>query len=221
MNALNWADEPDLMELRQAYDLMTVDRPQALARLQSLVDRGSTISMLYIAKSYVTADLSKENLLEAERWYRKAADQGSDFALYSLGKLYIKMGQSAEAKAISSSNSLRDYLPAIHELGRMYHYGIGGEKDLRLARSFLEKAAGRGHAFAKRELAGLLTSGSFGLGQVPRGLYLFVNSIVDMIRVLKFESKYSKKSARQRISCLSLIDSAEHRPVGEWSRSAR
>jgi TPR repeat protein len=193
MSAPNWADEPDLIELRQAYDLMTVDRPQALARLQSLADRGSTMSMLYIAKSYVTADLSKGNLLEAEKWYRRAADQGSDFALYSLGKLYIKMGQTAEAKAIFSSNSLRDYLPAIHELGRMYHYGIGGEKDLRLARSFLEKASAQGHVFAKRELAGLLSGGSFGLAQVPRGLYLFVNSIVDMIRVLKSESQYSEK----------------------------
>jgi TPR repeat protein len=193
MSAPNWADEPDLTELRQAYDMMAIDRPQALARLQSLADRGSTMSMLYIARSYVTSNPSSENLLEAEKWYRKAADKGFDSALYSLGKRYIKVGRAADAKAIFCSNPLKDYLPAIHELGRMYHYGIGAEKDPILARRFLEKASARGHVFAKRELAIMLSRGNFGLLQVPRGLYLFVNSIVGMIRVLKAESQYSEK----------------------------
>lgn len=193
MSAPNWTDEPDLTELRQAYDLLTVDRPQALARLTSLADRGSTMSMLYIAKSYATDNPSKENLLEAEKWYLKAGEKGSDFALYSLGKLYIKVGKLGEAKKIFSSDSLQNYLPAIHELGRMYHYGIGTAIDLALARSFLERASAQGHVFAKRELAGMLSRGSSGLLQVPRGLYLFAASMVDMIRVLKTESQYSER----------------------------
>jgi uncharacterized protein len=193
MSAQTWTDEPDLVELRQAYDLLTVDPPQAIERLKLLAARGSTMSMIYIAKSYATGDSSKENFLEAENWYREAASKGSDFALYSLGKLYMKAGESVKAKEIFASKALQDYLPAIHELGRMYHHGIGTEKDLTLAKRLLEKAAAQGHVFAMRELAGMLSRGGYGLLQVPRGLYLFIKSIVSMIRILKTDSPHSEK----------------------------
>jgi TPR repeat protein len=123
MSEPDWTAEPDLAGLRRAYDLMSTDHSNAIARLEALASQGSIMSMLYIARSFATGGKSEENSAKAAEWYRKAADKGSLFASYSLAKLYLTMNRAEEARKILESDALRDYMPAIHERGRIYHRG--------------------------------------------------------------------------------------------------
>jgi hypothetical protein len=47
-----WENEPDIDELRRVYALLSTDASQALAGLRALSERGSVMSMVYLATAY-------------------------------------------------------------------------------------------------------------------------------------------------------------------------
>jgi hypothetical protein len=52
VNELYWEGEPDLPELHDAYGLMATDPVRAVAQLTDLAERGSLMSMVYLAEAY-------------------------------------------------------------------------------------------------------------------------------------------------------------------------
>ena len=93
---------------------------------------------------------------EALRWFRMAADQGSGFAQYNIGFLYMNgwgvTQNYAEAMRWFRMAADQGITAAESNIGWMVARGEGVTKDCSIARQWLEKAAAAGDASAKNNL---------------------------------------------------------------------
>jgi TPR repeat protein len=171
-------EEPDIDTLCKAYDcLQSEPNPKVIKLLEDLANRGSLMSMIYIAWAYEKGNgvLTDEDQVIA--WYRRAINSGSDLATYYLGHFYLKRKNYIQAKEVFNIGALKDYSPAIYCLGCMYLEGTGCEKNQVEALNLFKKASKQGHVFAKRSLAGMYLSGKYGLVNIINGLFLFFSAL--------------------------------------------
>lgn len=178
-----WDNEPDLNELRQAHQLIDTALQEAMERLEGLAARGSAMSMMYIADAYRSGKGAKIDLVRAEEWYRRAAENGVILGTYELARMHLDAKRYVEAKETLAIGASKQHLPSINMLGTMYRDGLGVDRDLKRARDLFETAAAGGHVFAKRDLGAVLMRGKFGMCQTVRGLMLFMASIGDLVIV--------------------------------------
>lgn len=184
MDELYWQGEPDLTELHQAHGLMATDPARAVAKLTDLSERGSLMSMVYLAEAHKKGTGVRADVKKAEELYDRAAKGGSVIALYHVGRDYLDKGQFLKAKESFQISADKGYLPSIGQLGKMYAKGIGVPRDVNAGRAFLERASSEGYVFAKRDLALLLMRGKFGDLARIRGAWLFLVAIKDVFVVV-------------------------------------
>lgn len=104
---------------------------------------------------------------KARRWYEKAAAYELPDAMFSLGELY-NFGSAgvpkdqALAKQWYQRAAEQQNSPSLYRLGEFALLGVAGDKDLKEARTFLQKAIDRNFTFAMVYTANLLTEGTFG-----------------------------------------------------------
>jgi len=127
----------------------------ATAKLQTQAEHGDASAQYRLGQHYVAA----QNLMEAKKWYEKAAAQGYADAAYKLGRLYddahdkTKAGQYYETarqqweKAANAGDADAQY-----QLGVMCREGLGIPVDAAQARVWFEKAAAQGHEAARAAL---------------------------------------------------------------------
>ena len=139
------------------------------------------MSMLYLGEMYRKGDGTKKDLVQAESWFQRAADKGSNLAKYHLGKVYLETGRFIEAKGAFEIGVAEGFAPAIYVLGWMY--SGHGFRDMRLARDLLEQASSLGHLLAKKSLACLLLSGRFGPLQFLRGIWIALDIIKRSLKI--------------------------------------
>src|ERR1700759_562646 len=100
--------EPDASALQRAYKLWRREPEKALDELRRLAERGSRMSMLYLGETFAKGRGAFVDLGEAENWYRQAAELGSLFAYYSLGRMYLNEGRNDDAReAIQYAANMR------------------------------------------------------------------------------------------------------------------
>jgi len=92
-------------------------------------------------------------------WFRRAAREGSVQAMRALGGIYMRGDgeiprNAAEAMGWFYEASMRDDAEAMYALSQGFARGVGVERDPRLARYWLERAAAGGSADARRALRG-------------------------------------------------------------------
>ena len=92
-----------------------------------------------------------------------------------LGRIYSKSRQYDLAFAAFSKGAEKGYAPAIYRLAKMYEAGEGAPQDISEYRRLLEMARSKRHIFAKRDLAGLLLTGRFGVAQALRGAMMLLS----------------------------------------------
>lgn len=172
-------DEPDLIRLNAAYDLLQIDPAQAIKELQLLAEQGSLSGMLHLGWAYQKGTGNGVEPEQAEIWFRRAYEKGSRLAIYYLGHLYLRQKEYSKAHDIFTTGASMDYVPAIYCLGQMYMDGAGVSKQPDKARALLERATALGHVFAKRSLAKLLMSGHFGVLNFFRGCFLVLGALKD------------------------------------------
>lgn len=171
-------EEPDTDALCIAYErFQSEPNPETIKLLEDLANRGSLMSMIYIAWAYEKGNGVLVDDSQVVIWYRRAIKSGSDLATYYLGHFYLKKKDYMQAKEAFSIGALKDYSPAMYCLGCMYLEGTGCEKNLGEALNLFEKASKQGHVFAKRSLAGMYLSGKYGLVNVINGILLFFSAI--------------------------------------------
>ncbi|NOU22598.1 MAG: sel1 repeat family protein [Methyloglobulus sp.] len=171
-------EEPDIEALSKAYDrLQSEPNPEVIKLLEDLANRGSLMSMIYIAWAYEKGNgvVADEN--QVISWYRRAINSGSDLATYYLGHFYLKRKDYIQAKEVFNIGALKDYSPAMYCLGCMYLEGTGCEENQDEALKLFKKASMQGHVFAKRSLAGMYLSGKYGLANIVNGLFLFFSAL--------------------------------------------
>ena len=161
MGNADWTREPDLELLRRAHGLLESDSKQALMDLKALADRGSLMSMLYIANAYSKGKGTAVDMQQAESWYRRAMNAGSVLGSYELGRIHYERKDYSKAEESFNVGAGQNYAPSLHMLGLMFLSGAGVKKDLSKAKQLLENATALGHVFAKRNLGSLLMAGSY------------------------------------------------------------
>jgi TPR repeat protein len=179
-----WDNEPDLAQLQLAHALLATDPAKALVELKALADRGSVMSMLYIAHAVRNGAGTQVDLPLAEEWYRRAASRGCLSASYEVGRVCLDMQDYPKAVEAFRNGAAKNYPPSLHFLGMMYLKGQGVQKDVSRARALFEQAVSRGNVFAKRSLGVLLMRGGFGLFAVARGVWLFASGLKDVVFVV-------------------------------------
>ena len=109
----------------------------------------------------------QKNYEEALRWYRYAAQEGSDYAQNALGNMYF----FGEGVPVDYDKAVYWYRMAAtqynkygqYNLASMYHKGNGVRKDYIVALKWYLRAAEQGHAQAQENAALLLKEGKDGV----------------------------------------------------------
>jgi len=181
----NWDSEPDMEALRHFHAMLATDPVGALAGLKDLSDRGSVMSMVYVADAYRRGIGTGVDLLQSNEWFRRATDAGSMVASYELARNYLEANASDKALEMLSMGAEKGYPPSMNVLGMMYVRGRRVPRDFNRARELLEGAAAQGHLYAKANLTNLLIKGRFGFRQRLRGLRLILSVPKDLIAICR------------------------------------
>lgn len=98
--------------------------------------------------------------VEAEKWLKRAAEQGHVEAQYQLGKLYGTGDISTDADYVfplafkwTEAAAVQGHVDAMYRLGNFHRYGTGTPADVSKAFFWFEKAAVAGHVLATRDMA--------------------------------------------------------------------
>jgi TPR repeat protein len=134
---------------------------------QQLAQQGDAQAQLRLAQSYERGDGVAQSVVEAEHWYRIAAEQDSMAAQAWLGEIYLTgaaapaFTQDLEKAADWNHRAARaGDAAAQSRLAHQYASGLGLKRDLAAAKHWYEAAADQG------DLAGML-----GLGLLYAGAY--------------------------------------------------
>ena len=123
---------------------------------------------------YANAEGVAQNLVEAIKWYRKAAKRGHVDAQCNLGRMYKKVDRVTEYVSLHSFHNHGNFVEAISwfrkaaeqghpgahvELGWMYEFGWGAAEDPAEAVRWYRKAAEQGYAQAQHNLGNMYERG--------------------------------------------------------------
>lgn len=97
----------------------------------------------------VGIDKNKE---KAKECYQRAAEIGNQVAACNLGLLYEEEGDYTSAAHWYWVGSARNWSQACYQLGRLYLYGKGVQKNPQLAKRYLDRAQRQGNTSARRLL---------------------------------------------------------------------
>lgn len=105
----------------------------ALALIQPLAERGDPDGQYLLAVCYDEGKAVKQDLVEARRWFLRAAEQGHVGAQYSVGIMYRggQGGPKSDVDAVKwwRKAAEKGYPPAQYNLSVMYNLGAGVPKD--------------------------------------------------------------------------------------------
>jgi TPR repeat protein len=188
----SWSDEPDLAALHRGYDLIRQDGAAAVRELSALAELGSPMSMVYLGTIYRRGEGGiARDPVQAEKWFRLAADRGSRMGLFDLSILYLNENRHAEAEATLREGAETNYSPAIYWLARLYWRGPAAWRRLPEARALLERASDERHIWAQRDLGAGYLKGTFGFRPI-RGAILHLRGAVDFLREFQSNPKSQK-----------------------------
>lgn len=170
-------EEPDEARLLAACDVFRCDPQKAFGEMRSLAELGSTTAAINVGWAYHHGKGVEQDISKATFWLKQAYEKGDPAASYYLGNLYSNIGKKDEANIVYQSGVERGYFPSAYCLA-MNIFDKGGSKDERAyGYELLQWAAGFGHVYSIRKLAGLYMNGEFGLLKVPYGVYLVFKSV--------------------------------------------
>lgn len=170
---IDWSNEPDLDGLRRAYGMIETDVAQAITELTVLAERGSIMSMVYLADIFAAGKRAQKDEAAAVSWYTRAYARGSYIAMYNLGAIYYNSKRYQEAKEIFEAEACMNDTPSMYHLANIYLLQQGSAGDIDKALDLLERAAALGHIYAKKRLALLFISGRFGFWNIFRGFRIY------------------------------------------------
>lgn len=127
--------------------------PTDLPSLRRVAEQGDGRAQRALGDIY--SSITYQDNAEAQRWYRKAADQGDVIAQMSLALLDCVEGTTQNyGEAVKWFRKLSDQAQPVAQryLGLMYHNGQGVTQDYTEAVTWLRKAGDNGDAFARNVL---------------------------------------------------------------------
>jgi hypothetical protein len=164
------AADLDIEKVSEALALLTPDPERASELLTDLAQEGSVRSMVNLGACYLHGLGTPVSLPDAEHWYRRAYEAGSDRGLLGYAWFLQHRGAFDEELAVYAAGVKRGWPPAI---GR-YAYRM-----LRRARTVHERvevlpllgqAADLGSPTVQLVLCQFMLRGRFGLRYLPEGV---------------------------------------------------
>lgn len=146
---------PSLLLISFAALLLNACTSQTtLEKYQSKADEGSVAEQLILADSYFYGahDLPQDKE-QAIKYYRLAANNGSDSAAFNLGVIYEKERQYNTSVHYYEIAAEAGNLKAQDNLGILYHHGIGIKQNWNKAEQLYLQALANGSQYSQRNLA--------------------------------------------------------------------
>ena len=148
----------------QAYD--SEDYQTAYQEFKESAETGDANSQFMLGTLYYFGYGLEKNESEAIAWFRKSDAQGNTQATEMLN--FIKICNEIKAKANNlesiviekiKNEAAKGNKEAQYNLGGMYYYGLGLEKDYAEAFKWYQKAAKKGHPEAQQALGYMYETG--------------------------------------------------------------
>jgi TPR repeat protein len=135
-------------ELWRALQLIEHDPLAGVQELESLSQRGSGLSMMYLGHALFVGryGLESDQVL-GESWLSRSADLGSMEAYYTLAKDLQDVGRGEEALEWFKKAANFGYSPAMFAVGWKYYFGQNVERDIVRAHEYFKRAADTGHLY--------------------------------------------------------------------------
>ena len=143
-------------------------------------NKGHIESQVFVGWLYLKGEKDIErNLEESIKWLKIAAKSGSSSGHYLLGISYYYLLNYDEALAEFISASKLNYFAADYQIGKMYYFGIGVQKDIEKSYQYFLTAKKQGHLFARRQVAIILMKGHKGFLNIMKGVFLFLTLFIN------------------------------------------
>ncbi len=174
--------DPFKDELMEAIRLHAASPEEGFIRLLDFADRGSLYSTNYVAWSYASGTGVQRDDDQAQAWYRRAYEGGSDRGLLDYGQYLVAKGQTDEAEKVYEAGWERGLVPAVYRRIRLHLRPTMPLAERLSWRPSLEWAAQSGHPAARYLLSKYLFRGWFGLRGIPLGAKLACANIAAILR---------------------------------------
>ncbi|MFA0810869.1 tetratricopeptide repeat protein [Microbulbifer epialgicus] len=156
---------------------------EAFAQYKNLAEQGNVDCQIFVAWMYQKGLGIEENQDEALKWYKQAAELGSEEGQFYLAKWHLKNRDNKAAFECFKRSSMNDYSPALYRLGWIYENGKGIGVDKNKALLYYERSADLGHVFALRNLGRMLKSGKYGYFKRLVGFLFIFKAFIIGIKV--------------------------------------
>lgn len=181
----DWAvfdGDPFKDELMEAIRLYAASPDKGFVRLLDFAERGSLYSTNYVAWSYASGEGVLRDVDQAQAWYRRAYEGGSDRGLLDYGQYLVATGYTDEAEKVYEAGWQRSLIPAVYRLIRLRLRPTLPLVDRLSWKPSLEWAARAGHPAARYLLSKYLCRGWFGLRGIPLGMKLICAHLAAALR---------------------------------------
>jgi hypothetical protein len=209
--------EADPASIYQAHDLLKTDPAESFRQFLALAERGSVWSMADVGNMFEHGKGTARDLAQAEKWYRRAYEAGSDYGLIWLGHLYQELRQYEKAQDVYRAGVERGLVPAMLRLASSYRNSPNWPQRRDEALTLLERGSAAGDLCARRYLAFGMTHGWFGLRHIPDGIRLMFSTAEDLANLVKDETATAQSDRKTRPGFFSrlaaqlwLLDATRH-----------
>ncbi|MFA6968539.1 tetratricopeptide repeat protein [Bosea sp. (in: a-proteobacteria)] len=161
--------ESDPERLRRAHDLWDLDPKRAFDVFLNLAQGGSVWSMAAIGWAYETGTGTPFDSRQADEWYRRACEGGSDAALLGRARLARMHGDPASAEDILKMGVARGLPQATRRLADLKLTFDRTARGRATAYALLDQACAKGDQVACHDLARAMAKGRFGPRYLARG----------------------------------------------------
>ena len=111
-------------------------------------ESGSESHMTFVGELYSRGEGVAQSSIEAEKWFKKAAESESVYGLYAYGRFLAVSGDTQRAYSLLNNPKLKEFGPALFRIGHLVKEGDivakGNGYEV-----FFEKAAKCGHLISK------------------------------------------------------------------------
>lgn len=144
--------------------------------VSELAESGYAPSQLILGAYYENGVQTEKNIALAEKWYRKASEQGLEDAQLNLGAMLVKQGRYDESITWFLKAAEQGLADAQFNLGIMYNKGQGVEQNSAQAFYWFEKAANQHHTTSQYNL-GLMYKQGYGVAKnTIKAVYWFTKA---------------------------------------------
>jgi TPR repeat protein len=177
--------ESDPQLVYQAHDLRETDPAACFKQYLALAEGGSVWSMAAVGHMLENGTGTDRDLVQAEAWYSRAYEAGSDYALIWLGLLYLRSNRHENAQDIFRAGVDRGFAPAMYYLAFSYWKSGDWLQKRDEAMSLLQRGFAAGDLGAQRFLLVSMLRGRFGLRHVPAGFRLLSKVANDEAKIIE------------------------------------